>query len=217
MPFSQLFERHQGRTAHKLLSYGEVYDRHFDRYTAAGPPILVMEIGIGLGGSLQLWREYFGSRAQIIGLDIRPECKQYEEEQIAVRIGDQSNTAFLASVIEEFGRPDIVIDDGSHIGKDQKASFDFLYPKIAADGIYLVEDIHCSYLRHFDGGVREPGTFMEACKTMLDWLNGVWWQEENPHAWFADITRSMHFYDSIAVFERGHLETPRLSQKRPPP
>ena len=56
-----------------------------------------------------MWRRYFGPHARIVGIDIRPECQAFEEDQIAVRIGDQSDPAFLDSVLREFGAPDVVV------------------------------------------------------------------------------------------------------------
>lgn len=206
---------HTGRTIHKLDSYFEVYERHFGRFV--GQPVAMIEIGVGLGGSLQMWRDWLGPHARIVGLDIRPECRAFAEPGIEVRIGDQADRGFLGAVLAEFGAPAIVVDDGSHLGPDQMAAFRFLYPRLAPDGVYLVEDLHCCYLEDFDGGVRRDGTFIEACKPMLDALNGAWWQPEEDHARFGAITRSMHFYDSVAVFERGRLPQPQLSRRIPEP
>jgi 23S rRNA U2552 (ribose-2'-O)-methylase RlmE/FtsJ len=62
-----------------------------------------IEIGICKVGSLQLWKRYLGPFAQIVGIDIDPTCKVVEEDQIAVRIGDQSDLNFLQKIINEFG------------------------------------------------------------------------------------------------------------------
>src|SRR5690348_5206713 len=121
------FLGHDQRVAEKWLHYFPVYEQHFARFV--GAPALFVEIGCGQGGSLQLWKRYLGPHAQIVGLDIREECTTYEEPQIAVRIGDQSDPAFLARVIEEFGNPDVVLDDGSHVMAHLVASFRFLYER----------------------------------------------------------------------------------------
>lgn len=111
-----LFMTHRGRTIHKWVHYFPVYERHFAPYV--GRPIVLVEIGVSSGGSLQLWKKYFGPYARIIGIDIDPACAAFEEPQIAVRIGDQADRGFLATVVDEFGAPDIVIDDGSHVMDD---------------------------------------------------------------------------------------------------
>jgi hypothetical protein len=186
------------RTIHKWKHYFPAYEQHFGRFVYR--PIVFWEIGCGKGGSLQMWKRYFGPHAQIIGLDIRPQCGEFEEDQIAVRIGDQSKTTFLDQVLDEFGVPDAILDDGSHRMDHVTATFRHLYPKLDRNGVYMVEDMHTAYWEKFGGGLRREGTFMELCKHLIDELNGV-------HAGiateFTNSTLSMHFYDSIVAFERG--------------
>lgn len=87
-----------------------------------------------------MWKKYFGPHAQIVEIDIKDKCKKYQEEQVSVRIGDQSDHRFLAEVIEEFGPPDIVLDDGSHQMDNIASTFEYLYPLLSKNGVYLVED-----------------------------------------------------------------------------
>jgi|ERR1700733_7919450 hypothetical protein len=195
------FQQNNGRIIDKWKHYFPVYETHFRRYVDR--PMTLLEIGCGEGGSLQLWKRYFGPHAQIVGIDILPHCEQFEEDQIAVRIGSQSDTSFLARVIEEFGAPDIVVDDGSHQMSDVVASFGFLYPRTARRGIYLVEDLHTAYWHHYGGGLHRPGTFIELCKSLIDELNADHADGALPPTDFTRSTLSMHFYDSMAVFERG--------------
>jgi SAM-dependent methyltransferase len=198
------FLTNQHRTIHKWKHYFPAYEAHFSRYI--NRPMLFLEIGCGSGGSAQMWKRYFGPHAQIVGLDINPDCRAYEEDQIAVRIGSQSDTAFLQTVLDEFGTPDIVLDDGSHIMSDVVETFRFLYPRTANDGVYLVEDLHTAYWDEFGGGVGREGTFIELCKTLIDELNADWSRDKLPPNEFTRSTLSMHFYDSIVAFERGrHL------------
>ena len=192
---------HHGRMVDKWKHYFPVYERHFARYV--NRPVTILEIGCGAGGSLQMWRRYFGPHARIVGLDIRPECQAFEEDQIAIRIGDQSDPAFLRHLINEFGSPDIVLDDGSHIMEHVVASFSFLYPRTARDGVYLVEDLHTAYWDEYGGGLNRPGSFIELCKNLVDELNADWTRGAVLPTDFTRSTQSIHFYDSIAVFERG--------------
>lgn len=214
MPLWDLFLDHGGRTIHKWKHYFPAYERHFARYV--GRPLVLLEIGCGLGGSLQLWKRYFGPHAQIIGLDINPACREFAEDQIAVRIGDQADAGFLDQVLAEFGAPDIVIDDGSHRMADLIASFRHLYPRMAKDGVYFVEDLHTAYWDEFGGGLRRPGSFIELCKNLLDELNADWARGAMPASDFTRSTHSMHFYDSLAVFERGPTLEKSAPQIPPP-
>ena len=131
----ECFYAHKGRQVDKWSHYFPIYQAHFAKYV--DKPVRVLEIGVDHGGSLQLWKEYFGPKARITGIDIDPRCKEYEEPQIDVLIADQTE-AGLAGM-----RFDIVIDDGSHIPAHQVATFENLWWSTA--GVYLIEDCHTGY------------------------------------------------------------------------
>ena len=200
---------HQGRTIDKWTHYFPAYESHFARFR--NRPVNFLEIGCGAGGSLQLWKGYLGPLAQIIGVDINENCRKWEEAQVAVRIGDQKDTRFLDELIKEFGTPDVVLDDGSHQMADVTASFRYLYPRVAPDGVYVVEDLHTAYWDEFGGGARREGTFVELCKSLIDELNAYHSRDQVGVSDFTKSTLSMHFYDCMVVFERGrHLKTQSL-------
>jgi SAM-dependent methyltransferase len=195
------FLRHDDRLVQKWAHYFPVYERHFGRYV--NRPLLFLEIGCGKGGSLQMWKRYFGPHARIVGIDILPECAAFEEPQIAVRIGDQADPAFLGRVLEEFGAPDIVLDDGGHLAVPTVASFRYLYPRLDRAGVYAVEDLHTAYWPEYGGGLRREGTFIELAKTLVDELNADLSRGAVAPTGFTRSTLSMHFYDSQVIFERG--------------
>ena len=72
------FKKNTGRLIYKWQHYFEIYDKHFSRFR--GKEIVVLEIGVFQGGSLQMWKNYFGPGAKIYGIDIDPRCKNFEEE-----------------------------------------------------------------------------------------------------------------------------------------
>jgi hypothetical protein len=189
------------RLIHKWKHYFPIYERHFKDFV--NKSVTFIEIGCGQGGSLQMWKRYFGPHARIIGIDIKPECKAFEEDQIEVYIGPQQDHQLLQRLINEVGTPDIVLDDGSHVMSHISASFQFLYPRMSKNGIYLVEDLHAAYWDDFEGGLRKPSTFIEQCKDMIDELNADHTLGALSPTEFTRSTLSMHFYDSVAVFERG--------------
>lgn len=201
------FDHNPGRLLHKWLHYFEIYDHHFSRYR--GKPVNILEIGVFHGGSIQLWKDYFGPQARIYGVDIDPRCKQFEEENVKIIIGDQGDRAFLDRLKNEIPRPDILIDDGGHLMHQQIATFEELYPFVAEDGIYLCEDLHTSYWPEWGGGLRKPGTFIEYSKRLIDSLNGFYSKDPgrfSPNS----VTRSahsLHFYDSVLVIEKQMRES----------
>jgi hypothetical protein len=195
------FLRDDHRRIHKWYQYFPVYEAHFERFR--NRHVTIFEIGVGEGGSLDLWRAYFGPFAIIVGIDIYPRCKQLEGDQIHIRIGNQTDLQFLAGIVEEFGVPDIVIDDGSHLQPHINTSFDFLYPQVAKNGVYLVEDLHAAYWGNHGGGLRRPGSFIETAKSYVDSMHADYIEGAPTRTRAGDRTTSIHFYDSIVVFEVG--------------
>lgn len=103
------FLTNQERFIHKWKHYFPVYERHFEKFV--NTDVIFIEIGCGEGGSLQMWKRYLGPHAGIIGIDINPACAAFAEDQIDIRIGDQANPAFLNAIVQEFGPPDVILDD----------------------------------------------------------------------------------------------------------
>ena len=208
-PLRSYFERNEGRLLDKWLHYFEVYDRHFARFRGRSP--VVVEVGVYHGGSMQMWKAYFGAGARIVGVDVDPRCREYVEPQVEIAIGDQSDRAFLRALREKVGRIDVLIDDGGHRMEQQRATFEELYTAVSDDGVILVEDCHTSYWQDFGGGYREPRSFIEFAKGLVDQLNA--WHSRDPHSFppsvFTRTCTSMHFYDSIVVFEKALRAPPQ--------
>ncbi|MBK8226564.1 MAG: class I SAM-dependent methyltransferase [Flavobacteriales bacterium] len=201
------FNSNSGRLIHKWMHFFEVYDRHFSRYR--GKEVVVLEIGVFHGGSLQMWKQYFGPGAVIHGVDINPRCKELEEEQVTIHIGSQSDPAFLQRLKAELPPIDILIDDGGHTMRQQNITFDELFDAVKPGGVYLCEDLHTSYWLQYEGGHRRPGTFIERCKGLIDQLN-AWHSEQRSLKVdrFTRSARSMHFYDSVVVIEKDIVDAP---------
>jgi hypothetical protein len=202
---SRLIYQHEGRLVHKWLHYPDLYDRHFVPFR--GTPLKMLEIGVFEGGSLEIWRRYFGVEATIYGIDINPDCADRVSEPNQVRIGSQADPAFLRSVVEEMGALDIVLDDGSHIAAHQWASFETLFPMMKEGGLYVIEDLHTSYWPGFhQGGYRRAGSAIEMIKSMIDDLHG-WYHRKNARTAAGGSVAGIHIYDSIVFIEK-RLATP---------
>jgi hypothetical protein len=96
------------------------------------------------------------------------------------------------------------------------ATFEFLYPRLAKNGVYMVEDLHCSYWENYGGGLNRPGTFIETSKRLIDELNADTTRGAVTPTDFTRNTMSMHFYDSIVVFEKGRTGN-KIAYMIPPP
>ena len=71
----RIIATHAGHVVNKWKHYFEIYDRHLSRFRDR--EITVLEIGVAGGGSLEIWRKYFGPKAKIVGLDINPDCSRF--------------------------------------------------------------------------------------------------------------------------------------------
>ena len=209
----EIFDSHDGRLLHKWNHYFKIYERYFTAYR--GIPVNILEIGISHGGSLQMWRKYFGDKANIYAVDINPQCKQFEEEKTRIFIGSQQDPDFLEKLKKDLPALDIIIDDGGHTMKQQIVTFDHLFSTVKDGGIYLVEDTHTSYWHAFHGGYKKRGSFIEFAKHKVDEMHA--WHINNekvlPVSTNTENITGIAFYDSIVVFEKEKRTEPSHSMR----
>ena len=238
---SQSFNDLNSSDIYKWHHYLEIYQEFFAPFR--GKPLKILEIGILNGGSLRLWRDYFGSQCEVYGVDINPIAKQYEASGIKIRIGDQSDSFFLESLVKEIGPFDIVIDDGAHTNFMVRSSFFSLYKNTRH--LYIVEDTQALYWywgvyslardciyaiignKSIFNKIKRLGkilglwvfgqlSFVKFAKSRADELTKQWHKRpygemkpgqvreiiSNNVSDFAKSTKSIHFYDSLIIFEK---------------
>lgn len=140
-PLRTYFNAHrQGPGIWKWDHYFDVYHRHLGKFR--GRKLTVLEIGIYSGGSLLMWRDYFGADCTIYGVDNQSECLAYENAFTHVLIGDQADPHFWAKAKQSLPSLDIVIDDGGHTYAQQKTTLECLLPHMSPGGVYICEDVH---------------------------------------------------------------------------
>jgi hypothetical protein len=209
---AEIFFANRGHLIHKWLHYFAVYDQILAPYV--GSKVKMLEIGVFKGGSLGLWRKFLGEEAVIFGVDIDPNCAAFDGEFASVRIGSQDDPKFLRSVVAEMGGIDVVLDDGSHIARHQRVSFDVLFPLLAEGGIYIIEDMHTAYWAGFEGGLRRKGTAVEFLKDKVDEIHRHYVKTGLNNAESMPDIESIQFFDSIAVI-RKRKQIPRFHVKSP--
>lgn len=196
-PLEAYFDSHRaGAGVWKWRHYFEAYHTHFSRFRGNRPKIL--EIGVYSGGSLDMWREYFGADCELFGVDINPGCQQFEKKNVTIKVANQSDRAFWRRFREEVGEVDIVIDDGGHRPRQQRPTFEEIIRCIKPGGVYLCEDLH---------GLKNP--FSAYLRGVANTLNAD--QFNDVQAWVKSVT----FYPYMAAVEI--LEQPRkglTSEKR---
>ncbi len=201
-----LYAGNTGPVVHKWHHYIPIYERYFGAWLGRRPRFL--EIGVSKGGSLQLWRSYFGPEAVIFGIDIDPRCRAFDGAAGQVRVGSQDDAGFLAGVVEEMGGVDLVLDDGSHEMAHVRASLAALFPRLPVGGTYMIEDLHTAYWTRYGGGPDAPGNFFNHVRTLIDGM----------HAWYVNDLAAVpdamaglggiHVHDSIVVLEKAAVRPP---------
>jgi hypothetical protein len=195
------YNRTSGPGIWKWDHYFEIYERHFAKFR--GTPVHILEIGVFSGGSLDMWRDYFGPEARIYGVDIQPECKVYERDGVEIHIGDQSDPMFWDGFKRAVPDLDIVIDDGSHKPRHQTTTLNQLLPHLRPGGVFLCEDIH--------GYPESP--FADYAHKMAHGLNDHRGFEKHPDdndrrlvlrtSEFQATINSVHLYPYVVVFEKN--------------
>ena len=162
--------------------------------------------------------KYFEKKKKIFGIDINPECKKIENENIKIFIGDQTDEKFLKNIIQEIGHPNLILDDGGHTSNQQISSFNYLFEEMQKEGMYLVEDTHTSYNSKFQDR-EDKLTFVEYAKILSDELND-WYRVKDyssykvqldsvPVSYWAKNIYKITFYNSIVAFEKKSSQIPR--------
>lgn len=182
----------------KWTHYFKYYDRYFNRFR--NEDIRILEIGVNRGGSLQMWKNYFGKNSFIVGMDIDCECLNYVEENVEVFIGDQSDTGDLSELVKKYGMFDIIIDDGSHKTRDQITAFEYLYDYVKYGGVYLVEDVHTSYWAEW---INSDITFVDYAKKMVDDLTMYHVNDGKFVTKYTQSLNGIYFHDSMIFFEKS--------------
>lgn len=100
------------------------------------------EIGILDGASLRMWSEYYPN-AKIIGYDIEDKSSLSFNDNVSVKLLDQSNKSQLSELAKQTDI-DIIVDDGSHIIQHQILTFEMLFNCLKSGGQYILEDLHTS-------------------------------------------------------------------------
>lgn len=171
----QLYNEHTGYASHKWSLYLIEYERLFR--DLRDKPVRLLEIGVHNGGSLDIWSQYFESALALVGCDINPECVNlsYQDPRVNIVIGDINEIETRNKILSYCPELDIIIDDGSHCSGDIINSFIRYFPHVAPGGLFIIEDLHCSYWEQFQGGLFHPYSSISFFKRLIDIINYDHW------------------------------------------
>ncbi|CAB4888983.1 unannotated protein [freshwater metagenome] len=200
------FQDHtEGRGIVKWTHYFDIYQRHFAKFV--GQPVNVLEVGIYSGGSLGMWRSYFGEQSHVYGVDINPACRAYEGDGVSVFIGDQQDRSFWNDFRTKADGIDILIDDGGHTAAQQQVTLEEMLPHLRPGGVYLCEDVHGHFNR-----------FAAFAATLVNGLNDIHAEEgpllQTATTSFQASIYAIHFYPYVVVIEKQSVPVHSLSAPR---
>lgn len=190
------------------IGYGKYYHRHIGHLRTGNEAekVKMLEIGVQSGGSTRVWKQYFGKQLNYVGIDINPNCKQFEAEQIHIEIGSQLDPVFLKSMCDKFGPFHFIVDDGGHTTEMMKTSFDALFgPACLYDGgVYVIEDTHTMKLWRnndcFKGMLVDGKDIFGHAADLMRWQVEYWGTNPKvPHD-KAKYIESITSYDSLIFF-----------------
>ncbi len=194
--FKSIFQNYD---TDKTENFSDAYENHFT--PIRNDVHLIFEIGVNRGGSARAWKEFFPN-AIIVGIDIGQHT-YFEEDRIHIEIGDASKKEIIHDILQKYGDPDIVIDDGSHFSEDIKQSFRYLYNHTKF--CYVIEDYGTQNKDYSDGFYITDGE--PATNILFDKINDLLLNNES--------CKSVHVYYSIAFImqqeNRTHENTCRDS------
>ena len=181
----------------KWSSYFQVYEDIFLKYK--NKKITFVEVGVANGGSLFIWKKFFGKKAKIIGIDANPNAKKMEKYGFKIYIGNQSDSKFWENFFKKEGNVDVVLDDGAHKNLHQISTVHYCLPYIKDGGKIVVEDTVTSYLKkEFNNPSKY--SFINFCNLIIEIIHkrsGLLKQKLNI---YAKKVYSINFFESIVVF-----------------
>lgn len=130
---------------HTVHSYLELYEKLLQSKKLTAKCIL--EIGIGKGGSIRLWYDYFPN-AHIYGVDLEgPEAiwdkSILEQDRITLYTGVNAydETFFRDNLLNQNIQFDLILDDGAHTLDSMIKVLQMYCQLLTNDGILIIEDI----------------------------------------------------------------------------
>ena len=183
---ADLYRGRSGKISDKWKIYLDEYEEKFKSYE--DKKINLLEIGIANGGSLEIYGKYFPNAELILGCDIDEKCRDlaYIEPNIKVIVGDATDDGTYKK-IAEYPKFDIIIEDGSHTSPDVVRTFCKYFDRLNDGGLFIFEDLHCSYWQGYTGGLFHPLSSINFFKRLIDVINHEHWGVGKKRDWLLKI------------------------------
>jgi hypothetical protein len=217
------------KSSDKWSSYLDIYDRSLAHLK--NDRVAILEIGVQNGGFTEALARFFTNAEVIVGCDIDARCGEikFDDPRIQICVGDASAETTFESIKGIHGSFDLIIDDGSHTSRDIITAFARYFPLLRSNGVFIVEDLHCSYWKEYEGGIFHPYSSINFFKKLADIVNSDHWGIQNsPHHLFCDeadhydivindellnSVQSVCFFDSVCIISKRSQSGTRLGAR----
>ena len=201
-PLSQLCSSYrEGPGIWKWRHYFDIYHHHLAKFI--GTEVAFAEVGVFSGGSLRMWKSYFGERCRIHGVDLDEATRAYHADHVSIHIGDQEDRAFWRQFRRDVPALDVIVDDGGHTPEQQRVTLEEMLPHLRPGGVYICEDIHS-----------EGNAFSAYVAGLVDQLNSMHGTAEVAPTPFQSRIASIHCYPYVVVIEKRMYPLSRLCADR---
>ena len=222
------YKNHSGKVSDKWASYLDHYDEKLYNYQEL--PIKFLEIGIMNGGSLEIFSKYFLNAELILGCDIDLKCKdlKFDKSNIKVVVGNVNESKIKDQIIKH-SKFDIILDDGSHNSNDVVITFCNYFKHLRDGGLFIIEDLHCSYWREHKGGLFYPISSINFFKKLVDIINHEHWGIQKEKDWLLrgfsknfkidtknlelNKIHSIEFVNSLCFIKKKNTEANKLGKR----
>lgn len=201
---SAYFDAHkEGPGVWKWTHYFDIYHRHLQKFV--GRDVHVVEVGVQSGGSLLMWRHYFGEACHVTGVDIDEACRRHADAATRIVIGDQSDRAFWKAFRAQVPAVDVLIDDGTAKADGQMVTLEEMLPHLRPGGVYICEDVYRQGNR-FAAYAYALANQINAFDAMSVWptmgTSGVRLIASRPTP-FQSAIHAIHLYPFVVVIEKS--------------
>lgn len=150
----------------KVTNYFQIYSDLFAHLRDI--KCTFIETGVLNGGSLFMWRKWLGEKARIIGVDLNPAAKKWENFGFEIYTGDQGDPLFWQDTFKKIGNFDVLLDDGGHQSFQQIVTLSEAIKAAKNKCIIAIEDTCTSFFKEFSG--HRAHSFLEYAKDSTDSL-----------------------------------------------
>ena len=182
----------------KWKNYFPIYEKLLKKFQ--NKRITLVEIGLGDGGSLHMWKSFLGKKSRIIGIELNPNAKKLEKDGFEIFIGDQARSDFWKNFYKKVGKVDVIIDDGGHRNVQQITTLVESVKYINKGGLIAIEDTHSNFMKKKGYGNPSKYSLINFSMSVIENIH-----RRNPMLnkkmnFFSKYIYSIEFFDSIVVF-----------------